>query len=152
MAFPVLRSASPSRRDEGFTLAEVIVSLSILVIVAASVSALVIRSLQATSATQMRVTATNLAEQDLAQMRALNSANKTAQIVNATSTPAVGINTFTLTRTVTQCNASTGGGPVTYSCGGTGPTCAAGSYKTVTTSISWPKSGRPVVLTTRIAC
>lgn len=140
-----------ANRDDGFTLAEVLVALSVLMIVLLAASYLVLGSMKAASNNQLAVTATNLAQEDLQRMRALNqSAN--AQIVSGTAQQTVGPTTFTLTRTVTQCTASTSGGVVTYSCGATASTCGAGGYKSVNTSVSWNGTHRPIALMTRIAC
>lgn len=144
-------SRCPEIDEGGFTLAEVIVSLAILVTVAVAVTSLILTSMRATSENQLKVTAANLAQQDVQKMRALSDSQLTDQIVSTTAAVTVGRTVFSLRRSVVQCNASTTGGTVSYSCGSSG-TCAAGSYKSVSTVVAWPRGFRTVQLATRIAC
>lgn len=135
--------------DAGFTLTEVLVSLALLVIVAVATAALVLNLIKASRSTQLRVTATNLAQQDLQQMRSKNNADHESEIDSATRTIAVGNSSYTLTRTVTICTPSTSALPDT--CGANTTDCPVGRYRIVQTAVR-PQQGGSITLSTRIAC
>lgn len=124
--------------DQGFTLAEVIVAMGILFVVAVSATALVINLMRTASTTQYRVTATNIAEQDLQKMRALNTPTTADQIVSATTAQKVGALEYEIHRTVTLVPS-------------TSP-CSTGGYRIVQTTVTPHNNARSVTLTTRIAC
>lgn len=118
-------------------MAEVIVSMAILFVVAIAATSLVINLMRTARATQLRVTATNIATQDLQQMRALNALH-VDQITSGSTTTTVSGLTYTISRTVTMVPA-------------TSP-CTSGGYRIVQTTVTPRSSTRPVTLTTRIAC
>lgn len=134
---PNWRSEHGPGNDAGFTLAEVIVSLTILTTVAIAASALVLNLLRTTRATQLRVSATNIAQQDLQKMRALNSPTDSSAIVSSTSDQTIDGIAYTIVRTVTLVPNAT--------------PCSVGGYRIVNTTVT-PRNGRSVSLTTRIAC
>lgn len=131
-----MRPVRERTADHGFTLAETLVALAILVVVGISATALVINLLRTSRATQLRITATNLAQQDLQRMRAINDPSTSSAIVSATLLQVVGGTSYTIARTVTS----------------SATPCVSGGYRTVTTTVTPTNSTRAVTLATRLAC
>ncbi len=126
-----------SERDSGFTLIEAVVSLVLFAIVATASVVAVADSTKSSVRTRDRVAATNLAQQDLAQLRAL--ANRTT-IASATKSTTVGGRAYTVKRTVT------GACPAVS-------TLTSTSKITVSTNVTWANTtGGGVTLATVLAC
>jgi len=142
----------PTARDEGFSLVEVLVALMILVVVAVAAVALVVNLIRTSRATALRIAATNVAQQDVQTMRAVNlTPAAPTSIISATTSTTVGSTMFSVARTVQVCIAPSQFSSV-YSCVASGSTCPPGGYRTVTTAVSWPTAVHPVELRTRLAC
>ncbi|HZC74068.1 MAG TPA: prepilin-type N-terminal cleavage/methylation domain-containing protein [Jatrophihabitans sp.] len=125
--------------DAGFTLAEVIVSITIFVIMATSASYAIWGLIKTTRATQNRVVATNLARQEVERMRL--QAGTARQLDSAPQTVTLKGHTYTVTPTMTP--------PANDP---TSP-CDTGQFRSVTVTVAWSGSGGQTVrLDTELAC
>lgn len=126
-----------SERESGFTLIEAIVSLVLFAVVATASVVAVADSTKSSAGTRSRTTATNLAQQDLAQLRSLG--NRTT-VVSSTKSTTVSGRAYTLKRTVT------GACPAVS-------TLTSTSKITVSTTVSWATSAdSAVTIATVLAC
>ena len=136
------RSTARAKSDEGFTLVEVLVSLAVLLIIGAAAIPSLISLMTGSADAQYRVTATNLAQQDLSQERAI--ADRTQVVATTGQSRTVGGRTFTLSRTVTS--------PTGKACSGSYAVGFSPAYVDVTTTVTWTGATSPVVVATRLAC
>lgn len=131
-----------ARSDDGFTLAEVVVSFGIFAIVASVATLAVVTGIDITGASTARVAAANIAQQDLARARTINPGEVSAEGYPREVTAAAG--TFTVHR------------DVAFSQGGDCPATRQPEieyYVTVTDTVTWPNThGRSVEMSTVIAC
>lgn len=126
-----------SERESGFTLIEAVVSIVLFAVVATASVVAVADSTKSSVRTRDRVTATNLAQQDLAQLRSLG--NRTT-ITSTTKSVTVGGRAYTVKRTVT------GACPAVS-------TLTSTSKITVSTNVSWATStNAAVTIATVLAC
>lgn len=135
--------ARPQHGDAGFTLLEVVVSLVIFAIVAASATAAIINGVSSSNVTRNRVDAANIAQQDIQQLAALPRTSVTAAPTSTTVT--VGNEPYTVTR---QIGTLPSGTPC--------PTVVATDTPhkiTVHVQVNWPNdNGRSVQMDTVLAC
>jgi prepilin-type N-terminal cleavage/methylation domain-containing protein len=61
------------RDDDGFTILEVVVAIALFAIVASAATFAIVSSVRASSATELRIEATHVAQQHLDQLRALGA-------------------------------------------------------------------------------
>jgi prepilin-type N-terminal cleavage/methylation domain-containing protein len=135
------RSPRRATGDDGFTMAETIVSITLLAFVAAAATTAVITSGHAQSGGQTRTSAANLARNDLDKARALVYPDYPAAV--AAHPEVVGSMTFTVSRTVTALYASQAAAPAGSTC----PVNLTGdgvlSLRVVTT-VAWTEKGKPL--------
>ncbi len=127
--------------DSGFTLIEAVVSLTIFAIVSAAAVSASVNGIELTHLTTNRVTAANLAQQDLDMARAVQAGSVSATGYPRTVTK--GSTTYTINRSIT------------YSSGTSCPTTAAAGvqyYLTLTDTVTWAGQHRPMRLDAVIAC
>jgi prepilin-type N-terminal cleavage/methylation domain-containing protein len=139
-------SDQPSRAnslDDGFTLIEVMVAMMIFMIIATGVAYTMLSSFTLTNDSHFRLTAVNLASQEIDQDRA------TASIVDLSTkspwTEQVGGQTFTVTRTVSWVDNN-----------GNDVSCGSGTatlqFKRINVQVTWPGMvGNPVSVDTLLA-
>ncbi|MEO7263031.1 MAG: hypothetical protein ABI047_17520 [Jatrophihabitantaceae bacterium] len=122
--------------DDGFTLAEVVVSLALFTVVSFAVMLAMITLVKLTGVTQNRVAASNLARQEVERLRGQNS---TASQLDATAlTVALKGTSFTVTPVMTPAATAV---------------CAAGAFRNVTVKVSWTDSStRTVRYDTVLSC
>jgi type II secretory pathway pseudopilin PulG len=122
--------------DDGFTMAEVVVSIGLFTVVSFAVMLALVTLVKLTGVTQNRVAASNLARQEVEKLRGQNS---TASLLDATaSTVALKGTSFTITPIMT---------PVATA------TCAPGASRNVTVKVSWKDSStRTVRYDTVLSC
>lgn len=139
--------------DNGFALIEALVSFVVLIVIATAATTLVISLIVASHTAQLRVAATNIALQDLAEVRDLNTQALATPSVGASITNKSGVQTqvgnasFTLTRSVQiYATGSAGDAPVS------GTACSPSQYRLVTTTVTWVGAKRPVTISTRLGC
>lgn len=138
--------------DDGFTMTETVVSITLLAIVAVGATTAITTGTHAQASGQDRTVAVNLAHADLEQARALTYPDYPASVANHTVT--VGDQPYTVGRTVTPLYASQAVAPA-------GQTCPAQLTATgvlslrVTTTVSW-RDGKgqtqSTAMTTVVAC
>jgi Tfp pilus assembly protein PilV len=117
------------KSDDGFSLVEVIVAMSLFVIVSISTLIALVTLVQVTSNTQNRVAASNLARQEVERLRGENSTSSQLDAAAITQTTVHGT-TYTITPTMT---------PVST------VICNPGSSRQVTVVVSWNNSGKRTV-------
>jgi prepilin-type N-terminal cleavage/methylation domain-containing protein len=122
--------------DEGFTLAEVLVAIALFVIVSVASMTALYTLVKSTAITRNRVSAANLARQEIERLR---GQNLNAAALDSTAIPVTLKGTaFTITPTMTP--TATG-------------TCAPGASRQVTVRVSWNNSGnRSVRYDTVLSC
>jgi Tfp pilus assembly protein PilV len=138
-----LRSARSDRggsgsvaRDEGFTLAEVLVSIALFTVISFSVMFALVTLVKYTAVTQNRVAAANLARQEVEKLRLENSTLSQLDLAAATIT-LKGVS-YTVT-------------PLLSPAGNV--TCTPGSYRNATVTVSWNSAGtRTVRYDTVLSC
>lgn len=135
------RQASARQRekapdDDGFTMAEVVVSLALFTVVSFAVMLAMVTLVKLTGVTQHRVAASNLARQEVEKLRGQNS---TASQLDATaSTVTLKGTSFTITPIMTPAATAT---------------CAPGASRNVTVKVSWnDSSNRTVRYDTVLSC
>lgn len=138
-------TAESSEPDAGFTLVEVLVALTVFVIVSVAAVSGLVALIQGSSQTRSRITATDLAQQDLAQQRGLADRTQVAATPTSHGTPVpvtktVGDRTFHLVRTVSGV------------CSSNHAKDYSPAFVDVTTTVSWNGGGTPVTTSTRLAC
>lgn len=137
--------ACEQRRDGGFSLVEVIVATGLFVVFASAGAAVTIGSLHTSGDNRQRVSAANLADQEIEVSRAAFR-DSPASVANETVYPTVGANSFTVSRQVKWLSAA--GSAV---CSGQPCTVATGSDLVVQVQVSWPGLGsRPPVINTTV--
>jgi prepilin-type N-terminal cleavage/methylation domain-containing protein len=123
-----LRSARGN--EDGFTIIEVMVAMTIFAVIAAGIAAGITASLVLSKDTRAREVASTVAMEDIDSLRDLPSI---FDIKSGTATPTVGNQTFALTREVSWTRSS-----------GSATACGTGdgslSYKAVTVTVSWKTS------------
>jgi prepilin-type N-terminal cleavage/methylation domain-containing protein len=112
------------RDEQGFTLAEVIVSIALFTVISFSVMFALVTLVKYTGVTQNRVAAANLARQEVEKLRGENSTLSQLDLTAAT------ISLKGVTYTVT---------PVLSPAGNV--TCAAGASRNATVTVTWHDSG-----------
>jgi type II secretory pathway pseudopilin PulG len=134
---PAARGAADPRDDAGFTVVEAIVAFSLFAMVAGSSITALVSTTSAANGTRDRVTAANIAQQDIQQARSLRYPNYPAAI--AAHSVAVGNKTFTVSRAISNTcpNLWTPGKPTSMQ---------------VTTTVTWRGAKLPVKIGTLIAC
>ena len=130
------RQDGPPAADDGFTLAEVVVSIALFTVVSFAVMTSLVTLVKLTGATQNRVAASNLARQEVEKLRGQNS---TLSLLDATSsTVALKGTTFTIAPVMTPAATAT---------------CAPGAARNVTVKVSWKDSSfRSVRYDTVLSC
>jgi prepilin-type N-terminal cleavage/methylation domain-containing protein len=123
--------------DEGFTLVEVLVSITIFVVVSVASMTALYTLVKSTSITQNRVAAASLARQEIERLR---GQNLTAAQLDAAAIRSSSVHGTTFTITPTMAPAATA-------------TCTAGAKRQVTVVVSWNNSGsRSVRYDTVLSC
>ena len=122
--------------DEGFTLAEVVVSIALFTVVSFAVMLALVTLVKLTGVTQNRVAASNLARQEIEKLRGQNS---TLSLLDATAlTVKLKGTTFTVTPIMNPAATAT---------------CAPGASRNVTVKVSWKDSStRTVRYDTVLSC
>ena len=135
---PLPRSDEPAATgdDDGFTLAEVVVSIALFTVVSFAVMLALVTLVKLTGVTQNRVAASNLARQEIEKLRGQNS---TLSLLDASaSTVALKGTTFTITPIMNPAATAT---------------CAPGASRNVTVKVSWQDSStRTVRYDTVLSC
>jgi len=125
-----------STGEQGFTLAEVIVSIALFTVISFSVMFALVTLVKYTAVTQNRVAAANLARQEVEKLRGENSTLSQLDLTAATIT-LKGVN-YTVR-------------PVLSPAGNV--TCAAGASRNATVTVTWNDSGsRSVRYDTVLSC
>jgi Tfp pilus assembly protein PilV len=131
------RAAAALCGDDGFSLAEVIVAMSLFVIVSISSLIALTTLVKVTSNTQNRVAASNLARQEVERLRGENSTSSQLDAAAITQASVHGT-TYTITPTMN---------PVST------VMCNPGSSRQVTVVVAWNSSGsRSVRYDTVLSC
>ncbi|MDQ1739083.1 MAG: hypothetical protein QOE53_735 [Pseudonocardiales bacterium] len=126
----------PATADEGFTMAEVVVSIALFTVVSFAVMLALVTLVKLTGVTQNRVAASNLARQEVEKLRGQNST--LSQLDAAASTVALKGISFTVTPIMSPAATAT---------------CAAGASRRVTVKVSWKDSSiRTVRYDTVLSC
>ena len=122
--------------DDGFTLAEVVVSIALFTVVSFAVMLALVTLVKLTGVTQNRVAASNLARQEIEKLRGQNS---TLSLLDATAlTVDLKGTTFTVTPIMNPAATAT---------------CAPGASRNVTVKVSWKDSStRTVRYDTVLSC
>ena len=122
--------------DDGFTLAEVVVSIALFTVISVAVMLALVSLVKLTGVTQNRVAASNLARQEVEKLRGQNS---TASLLDATaSTVTLKGASFTITPIMTPAATAI---------------CAPGASRNVTIKVSWRDSStRTVRYDTVLSC
>jgi type II secretory pathway pseudopilin PulG len=122
--------------EEGFTLAEVIVSIALFTVISFSVMFALVTLVKYTGVTQNRVAAANLARQEVEKLRGQNST--LSLLDSAASTVTLKGTTYTVTPILSPA---------------ANAICAAGAARNVTVQVSWNNSGsRSVRYDTVLSC
>lgn len=129
-------SDEPAADDDGFTLAEVVVSIALFTVVSFAVMLALVTLVKLTGVTQNRVAASNLARQEVERLRGQNST--ASQLDAAASTVQLKGTRYLITPVMTP--------------GATSP-CAPGASRNVTIKVSWKDSStRTVRYDTVLSC
>jgi prepilin-type N-terminal cleavage/methylation domain-containing protein len=120
--------------DEGFSLLEVVISMVILGIALSSVASILTGALGTTKNNAQRVTAANLAAQQIEMARS----QRATDIPDGVTTPVPGVTIDGTTFTVTQTSAYLSSGATTSLCSGSTNDLA---YKRITETVTWPGMG-----------
>jgi type II secretory pathway pseudopilin PulG len=122
--------------EEGFTLAEVIVSIGLFTVISFAVMFALVTLVKYTGVTQNRVAAANLARQEVEKLRGQNST--LSLLDSAASTVTLKGTTYTVTPILSPA---------------ANATCAAGAARNVTVQVTWNNSGnRSVRYDTVLSC
>ncbi|HEX8092638.1 type IV pilus modification PilV family protein [Jatrophihabitans sp.] len=122
--------------DDGFTLAEVVVSIALFTVVSFAVMLALVTLVKLTGVTQNRVAASNLARQEVERLRGQNST--ASQLDAAALTVALKGTNFTVTPIMSPAATAT---------------CAPGASRKVTVKVSWQDSStRTVRYDTVLSC
>jgi type II secretory pathway pseudopilin PulG len=130
------RARTDEPDDEGFTLAEVVVSIALFTVVSFAVMLALVTLVKLTGVTQNRVAASNLARQEIEKLRGQNS---TLSLLDAAAltVPLKGT-TYTVTPIMNPAATAT---------------CAPGASRNVTVKVSWKDSStRTVRYDTVLSC
>jgi Tfp pilus assembly protein PilV len=140
-------AVSTVSRDAGFTVLEALVSFVLFAIMAGASISAIVNATQSSNTSQDRVTAANLAEQDLQQARSQKAPNYPVAV--AAHTVTVGNKSFTVQRTISNPSC-----PVSTDPNNPGIAWQPGQATSmqVTTTVTWPGAQRSVVIATEIAC
>lgn len=134
-----------SSRDAGFSLAEIIVALSVFAAIAVAGVSIAIDSLGVTGDNRERVRAANIASAEIEQARAIFRTSRGGlPETTVVSSKLVDGSTFTVQRTATWIDAAGSAGP------GGSYTAATGSALRIEVRVSWPDLGdrTPVINST----
>jgi type II secretory pathway pseudopilin PulG len=122
--------------DDGFTLAEVVVSIALFTVLSFAVMLALITLVKLTGVTQNRVAASNLARQEIERLRGQNST--ASQLDAAALTVALKGTNFTVTPIMSPAATAV---------------CAPGAFRRVTVKVSWQDSStRTVRYDTVLSC
>jgi type II secretory pathway pseudopilin PulG len=122
--------------DDGFTMAEVVVSIGLFTVVSFAVMLALVTLVKLTGVTQNRVAASNLARQEVEKLRGQNST--ASQLDAAASTVALKGTTFTILPIMNPSATAV---------------CAPGAARNVTIKVSWKDSSiRTVRYDTVLSC
>jgi type II secretory pathway pseudopilin PulG len=122
--------------EEGFTLAEVIVSIGLFTVISFAVMFALVTLVKYTGVTQNRVAAANLARQEVEKLRGQNST--LSLLDSSASTITLKGTTYTVTPILSPA---------------ANATCAAGAARNVTVQVTWNNSGnRTVRYDTVLSC
>jgi prepilin-type N-terminal cleavage/methylation domain-containing protein len=122
--------------DDGFTLAEVIVSIALFTIMSVAVISALVTLVKLTAVTQNRVAASNLARQEIEKLRGQNGT--VSQLDSAALSVALKGTTYTVTPIMSPAATAS---------------CAPGAARNVTVKVSWNDSGsRSVRYDTVLSC
>jgi prepilin-type N-terminal cleavage/methylation domain-containing protein len=119
--------------DAGFTLAEVLVAMSVFTVLVTVVLGLVVRTAGVAASNDRRGVAANLADRQLESARSQRAVDIVDGLTTRTET--VGGVAYTVKQTASY----VASGSTTSVCSGTGSSLA---YKLVTVSVTWPDMGR----------
>jgi prepilin-type N-terminal cleavage/methylation domain-containing protein len=139
----VRRVRTEQRGDTGFSLIEAVVSMTIFAIVSTAAVTAVLTGITSTHLTTTRVTASNIAQQDIQSARAEAPAQVSA--VGYPRTVTQGITTYTVSRQVSFSPAGSSGCPSAGTAGGP-------FYVNVTDTVTWTGQHSPVRVDAVIAC
>ncbi len=129
-------SQEAATTDRGFTVIEALVSFVLLALVGASATSAIVATMRTSNTTRDRVTAANIAQQDIQDARSLRYPNYPAGV--AAHTVTVGNKSFTVSRSVTTpC-------PATW--------IPDSPPMQVVTTVTWRDGKTPVTIGTEIAC
>jgi type II secretory pathway pseudopilin PulG len=135
-ANPESTQADERTGEEGFTLAEVIVSIALFTVISFSVMFALVTLVKYTGVTQSRVAAANLARQEVEKLRGENST--LSQLDSAASTVTLKGTTYTITPVLSPA---------------ANATCNPGAARNVTVKVTWSNSGsRSVRYDTVLSC
>lgn len=139
----IIRNDRSGSVDDGFTLVEVLVAMIVFAIISIAVAGAVTNSLVISKDSRSRTVATNLASQDLDQLRAVTDV---FSVKATTITTTVQNTTYTLTRTEKWATSGT----TANACGTGGGSL---QYLVITDTVTYPGTGtaRPVVSSTVLA-
>ena len=131
-----LRREDQRAAEDGFTMAEVVVSIALFTVLSFAVMMALVTLVKLTGVTQNRVAASNLARQEVEKLRGQNS---TLSLLDAAaSTVALRGTKFTITPVMTPA---------------ANVTCAPGASRNVTVKVSWnDSSNRTVRYDTVLSC
>ena len=121
--------------DRGFSLVESVTAFTIFMIVASAATWWLVKTVQLTGLTRDRVTAANLATQQLEKLRGESNAGQSLD--SGAKSVVVHGGTFTVTTSLTP---------------GSTATCATGSSRQVSISVTWPAATTPVRYDSVLAC
>ena len=139
--------------DAGFTLIEAIVSFTIFAIVILGAVLAIVAGQSSANSSRDRVTAANVAQQEIARAQALPTASLTAA-PTATSTSTVGAEPYTVTRKVDfSASATASPQPAQPTACPSVITAGTAYWMHVAVTVTWPGSnGRSVQMDTVRAC
>lgn len=121
--------------DAGFTLLESLAAFTIFIVVASAATWWLIKTVQLTGQTRDRVTAADLATQQLEKLRGESNAGQSLD--SALKSVVVHNVTFSVTTSLNP---------------GSTATCATGASRQVSVSVTWPAATTPVRYDSVLAC
>lgn len=129
----VRRRAGLAGGDDGFTLAEILVAMTVFTVMATATLTMVVRTVDVSRSNARRVVAASLADRQIESIRGTRAVDIPDGL--STRTETVGGIAYTVKQTATYVV----NGASTNVCAATGSSL---SYKLVTVTVSWPQMGR----------